>query len=300
MMPRDDEYRRMGGSVCSYSRGEAVRAWRVDATLLALPAAVFLLIWFLLPLLRFFALAFDGAGGPMATFEALVLSPVYARVFVNTLLVAATVTAFTLVLAWPVAYLLSRLSGFIFFLVLYCVVFPIWISVLVRTFSWMLLLERNGPINRTLIDIGVISQPLPLLFNATGEMIGMVHVMLPYAILPLYAAMSRIDRRLLLASDGLGAGLFDTFRYVYFPLSLPGLLGGATFVFVLSLGFYITPALLGGANAVTLSMLIASFISERLAWDLASAASIVLLAITLILLAICARFVPLGEQVGVK
>jgi ABC-type spermidine/putrescine transport system permease subunit I len=128
----------------------------------------------------------------------------------------------------------------------------------------------------------------------------MVHVMLPYAILPLYAAMSRIDRRLLLASDGLGAGLLDTFRFVYFPLSLPGLLGGATFVFLLSLGFFITPALLGGANAVTLSMLIASFVNERLAWDLASAASVVLLALTLVVLGICARFVPLGQQMGIK
>jgi putative spermidine/putrescine transport system permease protein len=277
-----------------------VRSGKVDASFLALPAAAFLIVWFLIPLIRFFILAFEGAGGPLGTFQALVQSEVYLRIFVNTMLVAAIVTAFTLVLAWPVAYLLSRLSGLLFVVVLYCVLFPIWISVLVRTFSWMMLLERNGPINRTLIDIGVINQPLPLLFNTTGEMIGMVHVMLPYAILPLYAAMSRIDRRLLLASDGLGAGLLDTFRFVYFPLSLPGLLGGATFVFLLSLGFFITPALLGGANAVTLSMLIASFVNERLAWDLASAASVVLLALTLVVLGICARFVPLGQQMGIK
>jgi len=273
---------------------------RFGAGILALPAAAFLLIWFVLPLARFFALAFTGEDGPLSTFQALALSDVYRRVFINTILVAAGVTAITLILAWPVAYLLSRLRGWRFVLVLYGVLFPLWISVLVRTFAWMLLLERNGPINRTLMELGLTSEPLALLFNVTGELIGMVHVMLPYAVLPLYAAMSRIDRRLLLASDGLGAGLLDTFRYVYLPLSLPGLIGGATFVFLLSLGFFITPALLGGANAVTLSMLINIFVSERLVWDVAAAASIILLVTTLAILAICARFVPLGQQMGMR
>jgi ABC-type spermidine/putrescine transport system permease subunit I len=123
----------------------------------------------------------------------------------------------------------------------------------------------------------------------------LVHVLLPYAIMPLYAAMVRIDRRLLLASDGLGAGLIDTFRRVYFPLALPGLLGGATFVFLLSLGFFITPALLGGANAITLSMLIASFVTDRLAWSLAAAGSLVLLVVVLALLGLTARLLPLDK-----
>ncbi len=273
---------------------------RLGAGLLALPAAAFLIIWFVLPLARFFALAFTNEAGPFATFASLAGSDVYRRVFANTILVAAGVTAFALVLAWPVAYLLSRTKGWRFVLVLYGVLFPLWISVLVRTFAWMLLLERNGPINRSLIEIGLTREPLALLFNATGEMIGMVHVMLPYAVLPLYAAMSRIDHRLLLASDGLGASLLDTFRHVYFPLALPGLIGGATFVFLLSLGFFITPALLGGANAVTLSMLINIFVSERLVWDLAAAASIILLVATLVILALCARFIPLGQQIGIS
>jgi putative spermidine/putrescine transport system permease protein len=275
-----------------------LKSIRFHAGILALPAAVFLAIGFVLPLSRFLALAFTGAGGPFGTFKALATSEVYLRVFLNTVVVASFVTAITVTLAWPVAYLLSRLRGYRFALVLYGVLFPLWISVLVRSFSWMLLLERNGPINRTLISIGLISEPLALLFNRTGELIGMVHVMLPYAILPLYAAMSRIDRRLLLASDGLGAGLFDTFRHIYLPLSLPGLYGAATFVFLPSLGFFITPAMLGGANAVTLSMLISTFVSERLEWDLAAAASMVLLAVTLVILGICSRLVPLGQEIG--
>lgn len=259
------------------------------------PALIFLALLFVAPLARLFSLAFTDEGGALATFTILADSEVYRRVMVNTLVVAAFVTALTVILAWPVAYILTRLKGLWFVVALYGVLFPFWISVLVRTFSWMILLERNGPINRFLQGIGLTDEPLALLFNDTGVTIGMVHVLLPYAILPLYAAMSRIDRRLLLASDGLGAGLFDTFRRIYFPLALPGLLGGATFVFLLSLGFFITPALLGGANAITLSMLIASFVTDRLAWSLAAAGSLALLVVVLALLALAARVLPLDK-----
>jgi putative spermidine/putrescine transport system permease protein len=271
------------------------RRRHIETLLLLGPAVMFLVLLFVVPLARLFSLAFTDEAGAFATFGLLAESEVYRRVLANTFLVALAVTAITVVLAWPVAYLLSRLKGFAFIVVLYGVLFPFWISVLVRTFSWMILLERNGPINRFLKAIGVTDQPLALLFNDTGVMIGMVHVLLPYAILPLYAAMTRIDRRLLLASDGLGAGLLDTFWRIYLPLSLPGLFGGATFVFLLSLGFFITPALLGGANAITLSMLIASFVTDRLAWSLAAAASLVLLVLVLILLALTARLLPLEK-----
>lgn len=271
------------------------RRRHIETLLLLGPAVMFLVLLFVVPLARLFSLAFTDEAGAFATFGLLAESEVYRRVLANTFLVALAVTAITVVLAWPVAYLLSRLKGFAFIVVLYGVLFPFWISVLVRTFSWMILLERNGPINRFLKAIGVTDQPLALLFNDTGVMIGMVHVLLPYAILPLYAAMTRIDQRLLLASDGLGAGLLDTFWRIYLPLSLPGLFGGATFVFLLSLGFFITPALLGGANAITLSMLIASFVTDRLAWSLAAAASLVLLVLVLILLAFAARLLPLEK-----
>lgn len=259
------------------------------------PALILLALLFVVPLARLFSLAFGDPAGPFATFAALGESAVYRRVMWNTFVVAIAVTAICALLAWPVAYVLSRLSGVWFAVALYGVLFPFWISVLVRTFSWMLLLERNGPINRLVVDAGLADAPLPLLFNDIGVMIGMIHILLPYMILPLYGAMVRIDRRLLLASDGLGARLFDTFRRVYLPLCLPGLAGGATFVFLLSLGFFITPALLGGANAITLSMLIANFVTERLAWSLAAAASLVLLVAVLLLLALTARLLPVEK-----
>lgn len=262
-----------------------------QAALLLAPALVFLALWFVAPLLRLFSLAFTDPTGPWTPFATLIGSPVYRQVFFNTLLVAVYVTVICVLLAYPVAWLLNRLKGTWYVVALYCVLFPLWISVLVRTFSWMLLLERNGPVNGALMAAGIVDQPLNLLFSNTAVAIGMVHVMLPYAVLPIYAAMTRIDPRLLQASDGLGASLFDTFFRVYLPLTMPGVLGGAAFVFLLSLGFFITPALLGGLNAITLSMLIENLVNERLDWTLAAAAALLLLLAVLMLLALAARFV---------
>ncbi|MDX6750389.1 ABC transporter permease [Geminicoccaceae bacterium 1502E] len=272
----------------------------LETAFLLSPALVVLAVLFVVPLARLFSLAFTDPAGPLATFAILAESSVYRQVMWNTFLVAIAVTGTCAVLAWPVAYVLSRLKGIWFGIALYGVLFPFWISVLVRTFSWMLLLERNGPLNRLLMSTGLTDAPLSLLFNDIGVMIGMVHVLMPYMILPLYGAMIRIDQRLLLASDGLGAGLVDTFRRIYFPLCLPGLAGGATFVFLLSLGFFITPALLGGANAITLSMLIASFVNDRLAWSLAAAGSLVLLAAVLLILGLTARLLPLDKGLFAK
>ena len=277
-----------------------MRRDRLDTLLLLAPAVLFLLVWFIVPLSRFLSLAFTGETGALDTFATLLSSDVYLRVLVNTLVLSAVVTAITLVLAWPVAYVLTRLKGIFFSLMLYGVLFPLWISVLVRTFAWMLLLERAGPVNRLLTGLHLTDQPLALLFNETGEIIGMVHVLLPYAILPLYSAMKRIDSRLLMASDGLGAGLLDTFRRVYLPLCLPGLFGGGTFVLLLSLGFFITPALLGGADSMTLSMLISSFVTDRLAWSLAAAGSLLLLGIVLILLALTMKLLPMEKGMFAK
>ena len=277
-----------------------MRQLRLEAPLLVAPAVLFLCIVFVVPLARLLSLAFTGDVATPAPFLTLVESDVYRRVFLRTLWIAALVTVITVLLAYPLAVFLGRLKGVRFLLALYGVLFPLWISVLVRTFAWMLLLERNGPVNGVLSDLGLTARPLPLLFNDVGVVIGMVHVLLPYAVLPLYAATSRIDPRLLAASDGLGASPLATFLRVYLPLSLPGLTAAAAIVFLLALGFYVTPALLGGANAMTLPMLIASFVSDRLAWGLAAAASLTLLVVILLLLWLVSRFVPLRQEMMVR
>jgi ABC-type spermidine/putrescine transport system permease subunit I len=164
----------------------------------------------------------------------------------------------------------------------------------------MLILESNGPLNRFLVALGIVDHPLPLLFAFPGVAIGMVHVLLPYAVLPIYAALSRIDPALLRASDGLGASRATTFRRVLLPLSARGLATAATFTFLLSLGFFVTPALLGGPSDTTISMLIDSFVNERLDWPLAAAASMALLAMGLAVIGLAGRFVPVSALSEVR
>ena len=264
------------------------------------PAVVFLVLWFVVPLARLSVLAFSGEGGVAAALETLLTSAAYRRVFLNTVQISAVVTVLCVALAFPVALVLSRLRGIWFNVVLYCVLFPFWVSLLVRTFSWMLLLERNGPVNQVLMALGVTDQPLRLLFNDFSVVVGMTHVLLPYAVLPLFARMRAIDGRLLMASDGLGASVLDTLRFIYLPLVMPGLLGAAAIVFLLALGFFVTPALLGGASSLTVSTLISDFVSQRLAWSLAAGASLILLVFVLALLALSRRVIALGAGAAAR
>jgi ABC-type spermidine/putrescine transport system permease subunit I len=146
----------------------------------------------------------------------------------------------------------------------------------------MILLGRNGIINRALIELGLIATPLPLLNNINGVLIGMVHVLLPYMVFPIYAVMRRIDPGLLAAAEGLGAPGWQIFRRIYFPLTLPGVLAGVTLVFIVAIGFFITPALLGGGKVITVAVLIEMQVRQFLNWGFAAALSAVLLGATLL------------------
>ena len=269
-------------------------AHRLGAAALLVPGLLIALFAFIVPLARLIGLSFSSPAGPFAAYAQLLGDDIYARVFANTFLIAIVVTVVALLVAFPVAFALTRLSRGWRLGVFACVLLPLWIRVLVRTFSWMLRLERNGPINRALVGSGLLDVPLSLLFNHTAVLIGMVHVLLPYAVLPIYAALVRIDPGLLRASEGLGASAATTFLRVLFPLSLRGVATAATFTFLLALGFFVTPALLGGASSLTLSMLIDGFVSERLDWPLAAAASVVLLAAALVVVAVAGRFISIG------
>jgi len=269
----------------------------LTTVLLLLPALIFLGGWFIIPIGQLFTLSLDGPGGPFSAYADLLGSPVFRQVFINTLKLSVIVTIICVLLAYPAAYLLTRLKGIWFAVALYCVLVPFWISVLVRTFSWMLLLERNGPVNSLLVASGLVDGPVPLLFNNFSVYLGMVHVLLPYALLPIYASMLRVDGRLLQASEGLGARGRTTFLRIYLPLTMPGVMAGGAFVLLLALGFYITPALLGSLQNVTAAMLVDTFVNERLVWPLAAAASFVLLVMVLTILALAWRFLSLGSVV---
>lgn len=264
-------------------------AGRGTATIAALglvPIA-FLLLLFLVPVLWFLLLSVEG--GSFAHFEKALTDGLHVIVFVETLKIAAIVTIACLLLGYPLSYWLAtttplwRNVGFAFLLL------PFWISVLVRTYAWMILLGRNGVVNRNLMALGVIDGPLPLLHNTTGVVIGMVHVLLPYMVFPLYAVMRRMDPGLLSAAEGLGAPGWQVMRRIYFPLTLPGVLSGATLVFVISLGFFITPALLGGGRVLMIGVLIERQVRQYLDWGLAAALAIIVLGVALAIYAALRR-----------
>ena len=256
----------------------------LGAVALILPALLLLVLLFILPLGRLFALSFDG--GSLEWYHKALTGGLYTTILLRTFEIAATVTLVCLLIGYPVAFLLAtttpawRAIGFTF------VMLPLWTSVLVRTYAWMVLLGRNGVINRMLIDSGLTDEPLRMLNSRMAVIVGMVHVMLPFMILPIYSAVARIDPDLAKAARGLGASALQIARTIYLPLTLRGIVAGATLVFVVSLGFYITPALLGGGKVLMFAMVIEQQVREFLAWNFAGALSLILLAVTLLAFAL--------------
>lgn len=208
----------------------------------------------------------------------------YIKTFITTFKVAFIVTGACVLLGYPLAYMLSQLPRRAASICLVFVILPFWTSVLVRTYAWLVILQRKGLINSWLIDLGVISQPLSLANNFSGVVIGMTHILLPFLVLPLYASMKTIDGDCLRAGMNLGAGPVATFRQIFFPLSLPGLASGVVIVFVLCLGFFVTPALMGGGKVIMWAMRMEQTTSLYSNWGAGAALGMVLLVVTLALL----------------
>jgi putative spermidine/putrescine transport system permease protein len=203
-------------------------------------------------------------------------------VLVATFKVSAVVTAVCLALGYPLAYVLTTRRPRTAQLLMIIVVLPFFTSIIVRTYAWMVLLGRNGIVNQYVIALGLTDKPLSLLYNQAGVVIGMTYVLLPYMVLTVYSVMRGIDPGLVRAAHSLGASRFQAFRRVFLPLSLPGIAGGTLLVFILSLGFFITPALMGGPGDIMIAMLIEREVEITLNWSFASALAVVLLALTLV------------------
>jgi putative spermidine/putrescine transport system permease protein len=261
--------------------------------LLLLPAVVFLLVLYGYPVAAMLVRAFNDPQwgwhnfAPLiqarSTLDLLVVqipSNAYVRVLGITLQIALGVTFTTLLLGYLVAYALASLPARWANLLMIFVLVPFWTSILVRSYAWMVLLGREGLVNQALVGMGLTPEPVQLLNTRFAVYVGMVHVLLPFMILPLYAVMRGIDRNLLRAAENLGARPSQVFRAVFLPLSLPGVAAGCLLVFILALGFYITPALLGGQRDVMVSMLIQQQVTQ-LKWGVASALALVLLALSL-------------------
>ncbi|CAB3790487.1 ABC transporter permease [Paraburkholderia caffeinilytica] len=207
---------------------------------------------------------------------------IYRQAFVRTISISATVTLLCLILGYPVAWLLANLPAKNSNRLMLFVIVPFWTSVLVRTTAWYVLLQPGGVINSLLMGIGLTTHPLPLIFNRAGVLIGMTHVLLPYMILAIYSVMKSISPVYVRAAQSLGAHPFTAFVRIYMPQTLPGVGAGCLLVFVLALGYYITPALLGGAGDEMISQLIAIQTNTQLNWGLAGALSAYLVIFTAI------------------
>ena len=276
---------------------------RIDrqATFLMLPSYVMLAVTFIVPLMWFFVRVLLIDASPAALPET-ILSVATSRPMliatVATIWISLLVTGISLLLGYPLAYYLANRGGPRFTLVVFCVIVPYFTSVIVRTYSWMVLLGRNGIVNQALAHLGVIDGPLPLLYNKFAIVVGMAYVLLPYMVLTLYAAMKAIDPMLLRAARALGAGGAYVFRRVYLPLSLHGVISGALIVFILSIGFFITPSLMGGPSDVMVAMLIERAVEITLDWQTATVMSLFLLAVTLLLYAVYYRVTDIRRLVG--
>jgi putative spermidine/putrescine transport system permease protein len=278
----------------------AAPAWRRRAamplppSLLVLPLLAYLAVFYAYPLVAMLTRSIYDGGWTFGGFASLAQDAVFWRVLGTTAEVAVVCTLACLLLGYPVAYAMSRARGGTANLLMVLVLIPFWTSILVRTYAWMALLGRRGIVNNALIAAGILNQPLQLMNTRFAVYLAMVHVLLPFMILPLFAALRGLDWRLVQAAAGLGAGPFGAFRQVVLPLSLPGIAAGCVLVFTLALGFYITPVLVGSGSDVMLSMLIGDLVN-RLDWPRASAMAVLLLGLVLAVFAALARMVPLGR-----
>lgn len=251
-----------------------------------IPILLLLGLFFVIPVLGLLLRSVLEPSLGLENYKELFGSLTYAKVFYNTFLVATVVTLVTILFGFPVAWLMSmmpaRWSGLVFGIL----ILSMWTNLLARTYAWMVLLQQTGFINRILMSIGIIDEPLQLVNNLIGVTIGMTYIMLPFLIMPLHSTFKSIDPSVLRAAAVCGASRWQAFWKILLPLALPGLASGGLMVFVMSLGYFVTPSLLGGTSNMMLAELIAQLVQSLLNWGLAGAAAMVLLVITLGLYAV--------------
>lgn len=280
--------------------------------LLIAPAVGLLLLFYMAPLAQILLLSVtetDPRAPDVAfgNYSLLLSQPALATIIWRTLTICLTTTAIALVLGYAVAYVTSLSGRGQQSMILLAVLMTFWLSVLIRSFAWLILLREGGEIHsilsifhRPLAEVGLVQGPLRLIRNETGVIIGMVHYMLPYAILPMLANMRGIDLRAVMAARSLGASRGQAFTRVFLPLSTPGIVASGVLVFVLTLGFFVTPAILGGGRAVMLAEYIWFSTSQTLRWGLSTMLATSLLVAVMAVLLLASRFVDVQKMYGMK
>lgn len=277
----------------------AFRPLRPNVIWLVLPGVAFLTVAFLVPLLILLSQSVYDDGFTLRYFQRILTTPSYLMVIWTSIKIAVLSTLITIVMAYPISCYLMRVTPTIRSLMMALIVIPFWTNILARCYAWIVVLQKQGILNTVLTDqLGLIDQPLDILYNLPGVLIGMTHYVLPPAILILYSINHNIDMRLVGAARSLGANPIRAFLYVFLPLSMPGVRAATLLVMILSLGFFVTPALLGGFKEITLAMLINVQFSETVNWHLGAALSTILLLMTLIGIGI--YYQALSRTSGVK
>ncbi|MGJ4941979.1 ABC transporter permease [Bradyrhizobium sp. HKCCYLS1011] len=285
----------MADATVATDRSLAGQLSRPASLALALPLVLLLGFAFVVPVAKLLAGSVFAPNLTAEHWSRIVQEPIFLRILLRTVQTAAIVTVLAFLLGYPVALVMSRQQGRGAMLIAACVLIPLWTSVLVRSYAWIVLLQRTGIVNSALLSWGLIDQPLRLIYTEGAVIVAMTHVLLPYMILPIFSSLRSIPPELDRAARNLGAGPWTSFRTVTLPLSLPGVYAGAIMVFILSLGFYVTPALVGGPQNLTIATLIGQQTTELLNWPFAGALAGLLLAVTLGLVAVFRRVLSFGK-----
>ncbi len=278
-------------------RGWEEQRTRINILLLIAPVLAILLL-FVAPVLILLWMSFGGDDGWSLAGYAALATPLYLRLLWYTLVLACLVTLLCLVIAYPIAYLLAHLQTALTRAMVTVLVLALWISVLARTFSWIIILQRNGIVNNLLMAARLIDTPLQLVYNQTGVYIGMVHILLPFMVMTLVPTLRAIDPAYMRAALSLGARPRAVFWRVYVPLSLPGIVAGSMLVFTMALGFFITPAMLGGGRVSTIVMAIREQVQTLADIRLAAATSMMLLVVCLAILVVTERVAGVEKLFG--
>ena len=247
-------------------------------------SVTFLLVFMILPILDMFTKSVvDDNGFTWSYFKEFFSKSLYAKILLNTIRLSLIIGLVTIVLGYAVAYLMNRVGPVLRCIIMGCVQIPFWTSLLVRTYSWIAILQNQGVVNVVLQKLGIIKQPIQLLYNDAAVIIVMTYIMLPYMIFSISSVMGQIDKNVIIASRSLGAGKTMTFFRIFLPLSLPGIMSGFFIVFLNTMGYYIVPALVGGQKSQMFSQTIQNELSGVLNWNFASAISIILVMVTMMI-----------------
>jgi ABC-type spermidine/putrescine transport system permease subunit I len=264
--------------------------------LLIIPVFLFMAVFYIYPLVNMLSISFWDDGFTFQQYINVFKTDLYYNVFLRSVTLAGLVTFFSFLIGYPLAYYITYSKHKL--LLFGVVMISMWLGIIIRSYGWMGILGESGILNYFLGLLGFSTKTM--LYNKGAVIIGMVHILMPFMVLPIFSVMSNIPKNVLGASKSLGATNLYTFIKVYFPLSLPGILAGALLVFIQSIGFYITPALLGGSKEVMIAQLIEVQVNDLLNWPFAGALATTLLLITTLTLYLCSKFVPLNLLWGGK